>query len=120
LTISRNFSETVNRTASRRHDLRLIRPWLCHVAGDQWVASGLCRKFGFMKISDVFCPICEAAYEMAEAVSIQGNPGQVHCALCGNLLASWDGSRLTAFRLTMPVERRYAGVPVPPAPERVM
>ena len=57
---------------------------------------------------------------MAEAVSVHGKPGQIHCALFGNLLASWDGSRLTAFRLTMGLEHRYASVPVPPVPDSVL
>jgi ribosomal protein L32 len=78
--------------------------------------SGVCRKVGSMKISDVICSSCGAAYEMAEAVSVQGKPGEVRCALCGNLLARWDESRLRAFRLIMAVEHRYASVPVPPAP----
>ena len=69
-----------------------------------------------MKISDITCPSCGAAYEVAEAMSVQGKPGQMDCTLCGNLLARWDEARLRAFRLTMAVEHRYAGVAVPPAP----
>jgi hypothetical protein len=57
---------------------------------------------------------------MAEALSVQGKPGQTNCTLCGNVLAKWDESRLRAFRLIMASEHRYAGVPVPPSPQRAM
>ncbi len=69
-----------------------------------------------MKISDITCSSCGAAYEMAEAVSVQGRPGEAGCTLCGNLLAKWDQSKLRAFRLIMAVEHRYADVPMPPPP----
>jgi len=54
---------------------------------------------------------------MAEAVSVQGNPGQEKCALCGGLLAQWHEPRLRAFRLIMPAAHRYARIDVPPSPE---
>jgi hypothetical protein len=52
---------------------------------------------------------------MAEAVSVQGSPGQEKCGLCGGLLAQWHEPKLRAFRLIMPVAHRYAHVPSPPA-----
>ncbi|HEY0852069.1 MAG TPA: hypothetical protein VGD96_19310 [Bradyrhizobium sp.] len=57
---------------------------------------------------------------MAEAVSVQGNPGQEHCTVCGVVLAQWHEPKLRAFRLVMPAERRYARIPVPPSPAVVI
>jgi hypothetical protein len=56
---------------------------------------------------------------MAEAVSMQGKPGQENCAVCGAMLALWKEPSLRAFRLVMPNERRYASIPAPPAFEAV-
>jgi hypothetical protein len=70
-----------------------------------------------MKIIGITCSSCGAAYEMAEAVSVEGRPGEEKCLLCGVVLARWNEPRLRAIRLVMAAEHRYAGVPVPPAPE---
>lgn len=70
-----------------------------------------------MKITGINCSSCGAAYEMAEAVSVQGNPGEEKCVVCGVVLAQWHEPRLRAFRLVMAAEHRYARVPAPPAPE---
>jgi hypothetical protein len=67
-----------------------------------------------MKISDIFCPACGAAYEMAEALTIDGPAGRETCAVCGQTLASWDDHRLKAFRLVVAPESKYATVPVSP------
>jgi hypothetical protein len=72
-----------------------------------------------MKIISMTCSSCGAAYEMAEAASVRGNPGEEKCLLCGAVLARWQEPRLRAFRLVMAAEHRYARVPVPPAPELV-
>jgi hypothetical protein len=69
-----------------------------------------------MKITGITCSSCEASYEMAEAVSMQGEPGQENCAVCGAMLAQWKEPSLRAFRLVMPNERRYASIPAPPSP----
>lgn len=72
-----------------------------------------------MKITGIICSSCGASYEMAEAVSVQGKPGQENCAVCGTMLAQWHEPSLRAFRLVMPTERRYASVVAPPAFETV-
>ena len=72
-----------------------------------------------MKITGITCSSCEASYEMAEAVSMKGKPGQENCAVCGAMLAQWKEPSLRAFRLVMPTERRYASIPAPPAFEAV-
>jgi hypothetical protein len=51
---------------------------------------------------------------MAEAVSVQGNPGQEKCSICGAVLAQWQEPKLRAFRLITPAAQRYPRVPVPP------
>jgi hypothetical protein len=67
-----------------------------------------------MMISDVTCSSCGASYEMAEATSPHGGPGQADCVICGALLESWQEPKLKAFRLVMVVEHRYAKVPPRP------
>jgi uncharacterized Zn finger protein len=69
-----------------------------------------------MKITNMTCSSCGAAYEMAEAVSVQGSPGEEKCALCGAVLAQWKEPSLRAFRLVMAAEHRYARIPAPPSP----
>ena len=39
--------------------------------------AGVC----FMKIFDADCAACAASYEVAEAVSVKGIPGQARCEL---------------------------------------
>jgi uncharacterized Zn finger protein len=72
-----------------------------------------------MKITGINCSACGASYEMAEAVSMQGKPGQENCNVCGAMLAQWKEPSLRAFRLVMPTERRYASIPAPPSFEAV-
>jgi predicted Zn finger-like uncharacterized protein len=69
-----------------------------------------------MKISDIACPSCRAAYEVAESLSAKGSPGRVQCTVCGELLASWQEPKLKAYRLILPPEHKYSTVPVPPSP----
>ena len=57
-----------------------------------------------MKISDIVCPSCLASYEVAESTSVKGSPGRAECSVCGALLASWQESKLRAYRLTSPPE----------------
>jgi len=64
-----------------------------------------------MKISDVTCLGCGSSYEVAEATSVRGTPGQAKCAMCGELLETWQEPKLKAFRLVMSSEHRYARVP---------
>jgi uncharacterized Zn finger protein len=72
-----------------------------------------------MKITGINCSACGASYEMAEAVSMQGKPGQENCNVCGAMLAQWKEPSLRAFRLVMPNERRYESIPAPPSFEAV-
>ena len=67
-----------------------------------------------MKISDFTCPSCLASYEVAESLSVKGNPGRAQCSVCGGLLASWQEPRLRAYRLILAPEHKYSNVPVPP------
>jgi tRNA U54 and U55 pseudouridine synthase Pus10 len=69
-----------------------------------------------MRIADLTCPTCNASYEMAEAVTIESPADHENCAVCGETLARWSDYRLKAFRLVIPVERKYASVAVPPSP----
>jgi predicted Zn finger-like uncharacterized protein len=69
-----------------------------------------------MKISDTACPSCSAAYEVAEAMTIAGRPGEVRCTVCGAVLASWREPRLRAYRLVMPIEHKYWRIPEAPPP----
>jgi hypothetical protein len=72
---------------------------------------------GLMRISDTACPCCLACYEVAEAVTMAGHPGEVRCTLCGAVLASWREPRLRAYRLVMPLEHKYwRSLDAPPPP----
>ncbi|MBA7484261.1 MAG: hypothetical protein DI543_00720 [Bradyrhizobium icense] len=64
-----------------------------------------------MKITGITCSCCGAAYEVAEAASVQGRTGQETCVLCGAVVARWNEPRLRAVRLVMATEHRYARVP---------
>jgi hypothetical protein len=70
-----------------------------------------------MKISDLTCASCGASYQVAEAASLPGEPGEAHCVMCAALLEQWGEPKLKAFRLMMSAEHRYARVPVPPVSE---
>jgi uncharacterized Zn finger protein len=72
--------------------------------------AGVCS----MKKFDVDCPSCAASYEVAEAVSVKGSPGQARCSACGGLLASWDEPKLIAYRLMLSPRHKYLRVPLPP------
>jgi hypothetical protein len=69
-----------------------------------------------MKISDITCPSCLASYEVAESTSAEGRPGRAQCRVCGGLLASWQESKLRAYRLILHPQHKYSNVPVPPSP----
>jgi predicted Zn finger-like uncharacterized protein len=71
---------------------------------------------GFMKISDTACSSCSASYEVAEAITVPGRPGEVRCTVCGAVLASWQEPRLRAYRLVIPIEHKYWRIPDVPLP----
>jgi uncharacterized Zn finger protein len=71
-----------------------------------------------MRISDLTCPSCASAYEMAESTSMEGSPGRVECSLCGELLDSWETPKLRAYRLVLSPERKYRHIVAPPSPLR--
>jgi predicted Zn finger-like uncharacterized protein len=73
--------------------------------------AGVC----FMKIFDADCAACAASYEVAEAASVKGGPGEVRCAACGQVLASWDEPKLIAYRLMLSPRHKYLRVPLPPS-----
>jgi predicted Zn finger-like uncharacterized protein len=73
-----------------------------------------------MKISDLTCPTCTSVYEVAESSSSVGRPGRVECVNCGQLLDSWQDSKLRAYRLVLSQEYKYHPVPAPSSPMRSM
>jgi len=68
-----------------------------------------------MKISDITCPACQASYEVAESISVRGNPGRAKCAVCGALIESWEEPKLRAYRLVLPPTTDYP-LAAPPSP----
>jgi predicted Zn finger-like uncharacterized protein len=73
-----------------------------------------------MKISDLTCPSCAAVYEVAESSSHLGRLGRVECTNCGQLLDSWQDSKLRAYRLVLSQDHKYRPVTAPPSPMRSM
>jgi hypothetical protein len=69
-----------------------------------------------MRISDFTCASCASVYEVAEALSAAGSPGSAKCTICGKLLDSWQDPKLRAYRLVIPLERKYKHIPAPPSP----
>jgi hypothetical protein len=74
------------------------------------------QKENPMRISDLTCPSCASAYEMAESMSVEASPGRVECSVCGGLLDSWQTPRLRAYRLVLPPELKYRHIVAPPSP----
>ena len=69
-----------------------------------------------MKIVDIICKECGAAYQVAESTNAEGPAHEATCTVCGSTLARWDDRKLKAFRLVMPRHHKYSRVPVPPSP----
>ncbi|MBA4035910.1 MAG: hypothetical protein C0480_15070 [Bradyrhizobium sp.] len=66
-----------------------------------------------MRISDLTCPSCAAAYEVAESSLLVGRPGRADCAVCGQFLESWQDGKLRAYRLVLSPEFKYHPVNTP-------
>jgi transposase-like protein len=54
-----------------------------------------------MKMGSAVCPKCRAGFRRVELESESGSNGEYRCPLCDNLLETFDGSRLIAYRLTI-------------------
>jgi transposase-like protein len=52
-----------------------------------------------MKMGSAVCPKCRAGFRRVELACEPGNKGEYRCPLCHNLLETFDGSRLIAYRL---------------------
>jgi hypothetical protein len=74
------------------------------------------QEENLMRISDLSCPSCGSAYEMAESTSAEGSPGRAECSVCGGLLDSWQAPSLRAYRLVLSPERKYRYIVAPPPP----
>jgi transcription elongation factor Elf1 len=49
----------------------------------------------------ITCKVCGSRYvRRYETVNVP-DKGEKHCEVCGELLESWDGSRIPTFRLVM-------------------
>jgi hypothetical protein len=83
-------------------------------------SRGQKKQIAPMKISDLTCPSCSSVYEVAESNSAIGRPGRADCAVCGQLLESWQDGKLKAFRLVLSPEHKYRPVAAPPSPTRSM
>ena len=54
-----------------------------------------------MKKNDVTCRECRAGFQRLELISEPGTTGEYRCAVCKQVLESFDGSKLIAYRLTV-------------------
>jgi predicted Zn finger-like uncharacterized protein len=71
-----------------------------------------------MKISDITCPSCGSSYEVAESSSAHGNPGRIQCAVCADLLDSWQEPKVKVHRLVLSsAAHKDLRAPAPPSPQ---
>ena len=61
-----------------------------------------------MKMGGAVCSECRAGFRRIELESERGTKGEYRCPLCNNLLETFDGKRLIAYRLTI-VPPKYLG-----------
>jgi hypothetical protein len=54
-----------------------------------------------MKMGGAVCSECRAGFRRIELESQRGTEAEYRCPLCNNLLETFDGKRLIAYRLTI-------------------
>ena len=74
------------------------------------------NRYPRMKIFELTCEDCSAIYRVAESDCEPGKPGELRCAICSHLIASWQEPKLRVAKLTAEPERAAFHVPSPAAP----
>jgi hypothetical protein len=69
-----------------------------------------------MRIFDLSCDACGAAYDVAESATLDGAPTEFSCAVCGNALIKLEEHRYRVCRMVVLAEHPYFHVPLD-APE---
>jgi transposase-like protein len=59
------------------------------------------QRVAIMKKDDVTCPECGAGFRRLELSSQRGSMGEYRCPACDQILETFDGSKLVAYRLTV-------------------
>jgi hypothetical protein len=54
-----------------------------------------------MRIFDLTCDQCGAAYDVAESMTLEGDASEFRCAICGNTLLRLDDRRHRVCRMEM-------------------
>jgi hypothetical protein len=54
-----------------------------------------------MKKGDVTCPACGAGFRRLELATPPASKGEYRCPACSELLETFDGNSLVAYRLTI-------------------
>ena len=61
-----------------------------------------------MRTTGPVCSECHAGFRRVELSSARGSAGDYRCPLCNNLIETFDGKRLIAYRLTI-IPPKYLG-----------
>ena len=64
-----------------------------------------------MRIFELTCGHCGAAYIVAESATIEGSASELSCKVCGSDLAHLEGSRFRVCRLEVSAEHPYFHLP---------
>jgi hypothetical protein len=69
------------------------------------------RVLQSMRIFELTCGDCGAAYNVAESATIEGSASDLSCKVCGGSLAHLEGSRFRVCRLEVSAEHPYFYLP---------
>ena len=65
-----------------------------------------------MRIFDLSCDACGAAYDVAESATLEGTPTEFSCVVCGNTLIRLGEHRYRVCRMVVLAEHPYFHVPL--------
>jgi hypothetical protein len=64
-----------------------------------------------MRILEITCDVCGAAYSVAESATIEGNASEFSCTVCGGDLIRLETGHYCVCRLVVSAEHAYFHVP---------
>jgi hypothetical protein len=64
-----------------------------------------------MQIFDLTCDTCGATYDVAESATLDGEPTEFSCRVCGHAMTRLDAHRYRVCRMIVPAERALFHIP---------